>query len=61
LPSFTVTSAGGNYTFTPVEGSYDDNFGNLFSTGVRYKVVTLSGSKNRLDLLAEFLNNLQGK
>lgn len=61
LPSFTVSSSGGNYTFTPVEGSYDDKFGNLFSTGARYKVVTLSGSKNRLDLLAEFLNNLQGK
>ncbi len=61
LPSFTVTSAGGNYTFTPVEGSYDDKFGNLFSAGVRYKVVTLSGTKTRLDLMAEFLNNMQGK
>jgi hypothetical protein len=61
LPSFTVSSSAGNYTFTPVEGSYDAKFGNLFSTGVRFRPVTLNGSKNRLDLLAEFLNNLQGK
>ena len=61
LPSFTVSSSGGNYTFTPVDGSYDSLFGNLFSNGVRYRAVTLSGTKNRLDLLAEFLNNLQGK
>lgn len=62
VPNFRVTSSAGNYTFTPVAPTGADQTAwlNLFTAVPTYGAVTVSGSAKRQDVIAEFLNSLQG-